>query len=96
MDEHPELEAVLRAKGWQYLADAAANSALTRLHSSTAGVLQQVRAGQGSNQADRVVASEVRWPSDQDSNMASGLDQRARLRWPLKAFRSHGGRGCVG
>ena len=41
-EEHPELEAVLRAKGWQYLADAAANSALTRLHSSTAGVLQQV------------------------------------------------------
>ncbi len=42
-EEHPELEAALRAKAWQYVADAAANSALTRLHSSTAGVLQQAR-----------------------------------------------------
>ena len=43
VEEHPELEAALRAKLWQYLADAAANSALTRLHSSTASVLQQAR-----------------------------------------------------
>ena len=40
--EHPELEAALRAKNWQYIAEVAANSALTRLHSSTASVMQQV------------------------------------------------------
>ena len=43
VEEHPELEAALRAKNWQYIAEVAANSALTRLHSSTASVLQQVR-----------------------------------------------------